>query len=349
MNKIETPYCDAATVPDLQQTLPELEVAEALPVGFELKGYRLRHVMAHSFTNICYLADDLAEKRQVAIKECYPSAFVTRNAQGEVLQREEHMTGFSAGKQRFMKEAGFLMSLDLPAIVRVDSVINTNGSLYMVMPYDQGETLFQKLLKEGVLTQHALLKLIYPIFDALNLIHSKGCLHRDIKPSNLYLRETGQMLLLDFSAALFSNDLQTECIPMISPGYTPIEQYSSNPQEQGPWTDIYSMAATLYKAVMGYPPVEAIERGQKILKDLEDPYEPLIRIASEDYTLRFLSSIDHALCFRAEDRPQSIRAWQAELDGTATVWRGDKAVRMDLMSQAAHRYVNIDLDLSGQS
>lgn len=347
MNKIESKYCDAATVPDLQQTLPDLELTDALPAGYELKGYRIQHVIGHSLSHICYLAEDLAERKQVTIKEYYPSAYVYRNRQGEVVQREEYRESFLFGKQRFLQETGFLMTMDHSAIIRVDSVLQTNGSLYMIMPYDIGETLFQKLLKKGVLTQQILLDLFYPIAEILNLIHSKGCLHRDLKPSNIFMRESGQPVLLDFSAALFKSDLEGDCVPMISPGYTPIEQYSSNSQEQGPWTDIYSMAATLYKAVMGYSPVEAIERGQKILKDLEDPYEPLIKIASEDYTLRFLSAIDHALCFRAEDRPQTIHAWEAELDGTLPVWRGEKTVRMDLMSQAAHRYVNIDLDLSG--
>jgi len=348
MNKTESSYCDAPTVPEMQQTLPDPQFGEGLPGGFELKGYKFLHIVGKSYCSISYRAWEISrgsgEQVQVVVKEYYPVNLVSRNETGEVEPiASNKRAAFEEGKQHFLQEACFLMGLEHPSIVSVDSVFSANGSVYMVMPYESGKTLFEKLSREGRINQQDLLDLFFSISEALSLIHERGCLHRDLKPSNIFIREFGQPVILDFSAAIFVIQGTKACMPMISQGYTPIEQYSTNSSGQGFWTDIYALAAILYKGVTGLPPVDAVERGQKILKDLEDPYISLVSVASSQYSLRFLSAIDHALCFRAEDRPQDLTEWCAEFEGSVPVWLAADSVQKDLLHEAAKRSIDFDL------
>lgn len=348
MNKPGSTFCDAPTVPEMQQTRIDPELSDVLSVGYKLRAYKLNQVVGQSQMNLSYLAQTSAkgsgDSSYVILKEYFPCSLVKRNSAGEVeVLAANKRVQFETGKQHFLREACFLMAIDHSSIVDVDTVFSANGSVYMVMPYEEGESLFQKLNRVGKMNQEDLLELLFPITEGLELIHDQGCLHRDLKPSNIFIRESGLPMLLDFGSAIFKEQRNENCTPMISQGYTPIEQYSTNTSDQGFWTDIYALAAVLYKSIIGVPPVDAVERGQRILKDLEDPYQPLMTSASGDYSLRFLSAIDHGLCFRAEDRPQNIAEWCAEFDGTVPVWLAAESVRKDLLAQTARRAVDFDL------
>ncbi len=349
MIKTDSPYCDAPTVPELKQALPDPELTDALHANFEIRGYKLLQVIGKSHCNINYMAKDIVnnsgDKSCAVIKEYYPGLLVKRDLRGRVETiTTNKRVKFEEGKQHFLKEACFLMSLRHPAIVPVETVFSDNGSVYMAMPYFDGETLFQKLGREARISQQALLDLFFSLSEALSLLHDRGCIHRDLKPSNIFIRASDQPVILDFDSAIFLDRKAETCTPMISQGYTAIEQYSTNVVDQGFGTDIYALAAVMYKSVTGLPPVDAIERGQKILKDLEDPYVPLVSVASDRYSLRFLSSIDHGLCFRIEDRPQNIDAWCAEFDGTVPVWLAADSVRRDLLAETAKRMIDFDLN-----
>ena len=348
MTTIDNTYCDAPTVPEMQQTSSDPSVSDALPVSFELKGYKFRQVIGQSHCNISYLAEEKAKGSNASlfiIKEYYPTSLVARNQAGEVEPvAADKRTHFEEGKQRFLKEACFLMAIEHSSIVHVDAVFSANGSVYLVMPYEDGTTLFEIMSRKKKINQQGLLDLFFSISEALSLIHDRKCLHRDLKPSNIFIRESGQPVILDFGAAIFMDQSNETCMPMISQGYTPIEQYSSNTTDQGFWTDLYALAAIMYKGITGLPPIDAVERGQKILKDLEDPYVSLVSVASGEYSLRFLSAIDHALCFRAEDRPQNIADWCAEFEGSVPVWLAADSVRKDLLAQTAKRSIDFDLN-----
>ena len=349
MNKADSAFCDAPTVPETEQTLPDPELSDALPGNFELRGYKLHQVIGKSHCNINYLAQDIIresdDESPVVVKEYYPGSLVKRSESGNVETITAHdRVRFEEGKQHFLKEACFLMSIEHPSIIPVEAVFSVNGSVYMTMPYFEGETLFQKLGREGRTSQQDLLDLFFSLSEAVSLLHDRGCLHRDLKPSNIFIRDSGQPVILDFDSAIFLDQKAETCTPMISQGYTAVEQYSTNIVDQGFWTDIYALAAVMYKSVTGLPPVDAVERGQKILKDLEDPYVPLVAAASGQYSLRFLSSIDHGLCFRAEDRPQNMDAWCAEFDGTSPVWLAADSVRRELLAETAKRTIDFDLN-----
>ena len=349
MNKTGSAFCDAPTMPEMQQTLPETQFSDALPAEYEIRGYKILQVVGQSPCSISYLATNYSQNQEdrseVIIKEYFPVSLVRRKVGGIVEPTTENTKSkFRVGKQRLLNEACFLMMLDHPSVVQVDAVFSANNSVYMVMPYYSGVTLFEILNRKQRISQQSLLDLFFSISEALSLIHNLGCLHRDLKPSNIFIRESGQPVLLDFGAAIFMDQKNETCMPMVSQGYTPIEQYSMNVTDQGYWTDIYALAAIFYRGVIGQTPMDAVERGQKIIKELEDPYVMLTSVASDQYSLRFLSAIDHALCFRAEDRPQSISAWCAEFDGSAPVWLGAKAVRKDLLAETARRSIDFDLN-----
>ncbi len=351
MDKTDLSYCDAPTVPELQQTQPEYQAASCLPENFILKGYKIQKVIAKSHGSISYMALDLSRgeraQDQVVIKEYYPHTLTERKLTGEVVAvKSSQRLKFEKGKHSFLKEAYILMRVDYAGIVQVESVFATNGTVYMAMPYHEGETLFAKFGREGAINQQGLLDIFFSLTESLSFIHDRGYLHRDLKPSNIFIQNSGQLIILDFGGVILKSRNKRSCTPVISQGYTPIEQYSTNTVEQGVWTDIYALAAVLYKGITGLPPVDAVTRGQKIIKELDDPYKPLVSIASSQYSLRFLSAVDHALCFRAEDRPQSIADWRAEFEGSAPVWLAAESVRQDLLHQAAKRLIDFDLNPS---
>ncbi len=351
MNSTGITFCDAPTVPEIPHAMGQPHIDDALSVGFELYGYRINQVIGHGQIHISYLAMEMNKGSdqpfQVILKEYFPCSLVSREPSGVVKPKTAAARSeFEVGKRHFLREASFLMAIEHPALVHVDAVFTKNGSFYMVMPYKSGETLFSILNRKRRINQQGLLDLFFSLSEGLEFIHEHGCIHRDLKPSNIFIQESGQPVILDFGEARFADEENLTRLSMISPGYTPIESYSINFTDQGPWTDIYSLAAVLYKGITGRAPIDAVERGQKILKDLEDPYQSLISVASDQYTLRFLSAVDHGLCFRAEDRPQSMTDWVAEFDGTVPVWMAAEQVKKDLLIETARRSLDFDLNHS---
>jgi serine/threonine protein kinase len=151
-------------------------------------------------------------------------------------------------------------------------------------------------------------------------MHEKGFVHRDIKPGNIFLRRDGSPVLLDFGSARqtraergseMSSEQET-VTTLVSPGYAPIEQYSSNSNRQGPWTDIYGLGATLYKAATGTMPLAAVDRNETIMHENKDCYQSVSYLAKGLYTEKFLAAIDHAMAFKSDDRPQDVVEWRSD-------------------------------------
>ncbi|MGH8120215.1 MAG: hypothetical protein ACRESK_06330, partial [Gammaproteobacteria bacterium] len=140
----------------------------------------------------------------------------------------------------------------------------------------------------------------------------------------------GSPVLLDFGSARQIRQASVHSLTnLVSPGYAPIEQYTSNSDKQGPWTDIYGLGATMYKVITGSAPLNAVDRGEAIMSDGKDNYIPLMQQAHSGYSNKFLAAIDHALVFKAGNRPQSITEWIAEFhidkDQTAAQDKTDSA------------------------
>jgi hypothetical protein len=160
---------------------------------------------------------------------------------------------------------------------------------------------------------------VLPILDGLELVHNAGFIHRDIKPDNIHIRDDGSPVLLDFGSARHSMGHARTVTILVAPGYAPFEQYYSSGENQGPWTDLYSLGATCYRAIAGIAPMDAISRSKGILGSTREILVPAATIGSGRYSASLLKAIDHALQFAEKDRPQNIAEWRRELTGAGTL------------------------------
>lgn len=294
----------------------------ALPEGTELHWYRIRGVLGKGGFGITYLAQDTNLDRPAAIKEFLPTEFATRDADHSVHpDSAQHEELYRWGLNRFIEEARLLSRFEHPNIVRVHTVFEENNTGYMVMAYEEGRSLKALLNERSTLDESTLLGLLLPVLEGLEQVHQKQFIHRDIKPDNIYVREDGSPVLLDFGSARQSVPGESRTLTtMVSPGYAPFEQYHPKGEDQGPWTDIYSLGATLFRAISGVNPVDAVTRSHALLGGKPDPLPVLRPAAHEGYSPALLAAVNHALCFQPNDRPQTIAQWRQELhSGDATV------------------------------
>ncbi|MCG6971336.1 MAG: protein kinase [Gammaproteobacteria bacterium] len=289
---------------------------DILPEGYKLHWYEIRSLLGRGGYGITYLAMDTNLERQVAIKEYLPIDFASRQTDQTVHPLSgEHGEMYQWGLERFLKEARTLAKFNHPNIVRVLSVFEHNNTAYMVMEYEQGEDLAALYKKRAHFAEEELLDTFIPILDGLSLVHREGFIHRDIKPSNIYIRSDQSPVLIDFGSARQSTGQTRTMTSLVTYGYAPFEQYNEGHEKQGPWTDIYSLGASLYFGITKSKPEDALKRGGAILAASADPYLPVSIIAKDRYSENFLLSIDSALRFRAEDRPQEVLAWADMLLG----------------------------------
>ena len=298
----------------------------ALPSGYELHWYRIDRVLGQGAFGITYLAHDVNLDREVAIKEYLPGQFAVRKNDLNVIPfSDKQKEDFEWGLKRFISEARTLTKFEHPNLVRVFNVFEMNNTAYMVMNYELGKSLQQILKSRKTLREDEIAKILGPLMNGLELMHEKGFVHRDIKPGNIFIRGDGSPVLLDFGSARQtrftkgrdegsdgSAETTTTLTTLVSPGYAPIEQYGSSSDRQGPWTDIYGLGATLYRAVTGLTPIAAMDRGEAIVHDTPDPYLSITEAYKDRYSENFLAAIDHAMAFKAKDRPQNIADWRKE-------------------------------------
>lgn len=203
----------------------------------------------------------------VAIKEYYPSGFVNRSATVSssitYSMDMERRNVFDTGLKRFLDEARALARFSgTDGIVDVRDFFEENNTAYIVMEYLNGKTLKAVLNERGKLSDKETVDILMPVMKALTLIHKSGLIHRDISPDNIMLLE-GKVKLLDFGAVRnVSGSGNRNLTVTLKHGYAPEEQYREHGQ-QGPWTDIYSLCATMYKCVTGVIPDNAVERMRK--------------------------------------------------------------------------------------
>ncbi len=284
----------------------------SLQPGYLLHWYEIESVLGQGGFGMTYLATDRNLNHQVAIKEYLPGDLVVRE-QNEALHpvNTEKAEAFAQGMQRFMLEARTLACFKHPNIVRVLTTFEANNTAYMVMEYERGRSLRQILKKCGSLTQQDMLRVMLPIMEGLARVHDGGFIHRDIKPDNIFIRSDHTPVLLDFGSARQSVlGKGSTLTAMVTPGYAPYEQYQSVSDQQGPWSDIYGLAATMYRAIAGVAPMDALERSNSLLRGGKDTLVSASEIGRDRYPQALLAAIDHGLAFREEDRPQTIAEWR---------------------------------------
>jgi len=237
-----------------------------LPLKTILAGkYLIGRVLGEGGFGITYLAWDLNLGVKIAVKEYYPMGFVTRehNSTCSVLPYVGDKTAFfAAGRERYVEEAKSLAKFyGLPGIVAVKDFFLENNTAYIVMEFVEGKTLKQMLADAGgKLPAATVLEMTKPLMRSLSEVHSAGVIHRDISPDNIMVTKEGNVKLLDFGAARDYADSGNRSLSvLLKPGYAPEEQYRTR-GVQGPWSDVYALCATIYRAITGVTPPESVER-----------------------------------------------------------------------------------------
>ncbi|MBL8276488.1 MAG: protein kinase [Pelomonas sp.] len=336
----EPPAADPPTVmtgaPAPAPAAARHEGGNALPVGSRQAEFEVTRVLGEGGFGIVYLARDHALERMVALKEYMPAALALRGEASQVRVRSErHRDTFEAGLKSFINEARLLAQFDHPSLVKVYRFWEANGTAFMVMPFVEGRTLKETLKARTEPPDEAwLMGLLAPLTEALQVLHGEHCYHRDIAPDNIILvASTGRPLLLDFGAARrVIGDMTQALTVILKPGYAPIEQYAEVPgMKQGPWTDVYALAAVVYCAITGRTPPASVGRMVK------DEHVPLAVLAQGRYSDRLVRAVDRALQVLPDQRTPSMAAFREDLGlaGEYTPQPGQMATQIQPVPAAA--------------
>ncbi len=283
---------------------------------------------------VTYLGWDTKLQRKIAIKEYLPSEFATRYIHHQEIvvdDNEKKNQQFKKGKDRFLKEGEKLAQVgDIDGIVHMYDSFECNNTAYITMEYLEGMTLTEYLNDKGAMNEQEVMDLILPIFKALETVHEKGIIHRDIAPDNLFVTidEDGnkRLKLIDFGASKFASTSHSKSLTvMIKPGYSPEEQYRSN-GDQGTYTDVYALAAVMYKMVTGLQLPDSFERRTAIeshKKDLLVEPDKYNKSLSDN----FVTALMNALNVRIEDRTKTVSEFENELVSFEPVKRRGNSIR----------------------
>ena len=298
---------------------PNVSHVDALADGTRLGEFEIRGLIGVGGFGVVYRAYDHSLQRDVAIKEYMPTALAGRADGGldiQVRNSNDHET-YQKGLHSFVAEARLLAKFEHPSLVRVFRFWEANGTAYMVMPLYRGMTLKQaRQCMRLPPTEAWLRKVLWCILGALKVLHRGTALHRDVSPDNIFLQESGPPVLLDLGAArLAIGDNAKQHTAILKVNYAPIEQYADNQDmPQGPWTDLYALAAVVHGLLCNDPPLPAMIR---VVNDKMPPFGNVVKtVASEfgqTYSEQFTQGIACALNIQPQDRPQSVREFARSL------------------------------------
>ncbi len=273
-----------------------------LPNGYQLLNYRIDKQLSRGGFSLVYRAYD-ENNNFVAIKEYLPSALALRK-EGYAVQAssEDNQAVFRYGMRCFFEEGRALARIVHPNVVRVANFFRTNETVYMVMRYERGRTLQEQIQShKHTISENFIRHIFGQLLNGLREVHTHKLLHLDIKPANIYLRASdGSPVLLDFGAARQTLIRDTPQLnPMYTPGFAPPEQYEGL-DLLGPWSDIYSVGASIFSCLAGVAPQSADARLY------EDKQESAKKIWNGQYSEELLDIIDWCLCLDPQERPPSV-------------------------------------------
>lgn len=302
---------------------PPLEEVHLGP-GMILAGrYIIGKVIGYGGFGVTYIGWDAKLEQKVALKEYLPSEFSTRvPGQSSIsVFNGAKSEQFASGLNKFIDEAKRLSKFQKEdGIVRIFDCIAENGTAYIIMEYLQGESLADRLMRVGTMTEKESVNILMPVMKSLEVVHSEGIIHRDIAPDNIFLTDYGEVKLIDFGAARFATTSHSRSLTVIiKPGYSAEEQYRSR-GDQGPHTDVYSLAATLYKMITGETPPDALERRAKIEHAKRDALVEPHRI-NKKISLITENAVLNALNIQIEDRTSTVQQFIDDLAAPEPVKR----------------------------
>jgi len=283
----------------------------ALKAGTTIANFTITRILGVGGFGITYQAYDEDLERDVAIKEYFPSSLALRGDDGLTIapRGEDDAENYAYGLNQFLAEAKTLAKFNQPNIVRVTQFLKLNNTAYLIMNYEEGESLSLRLKKQVTLDERQLMEIIMALLEGLQAVHAKQFLHRDIKPANIFICHDERPVLLDFGSARLAVQ-DREMTAIVTPGYAPQEQYYKK-HAQGAWTDLYAIGATMFHCITGVKPYPALDRANK-LRAGEDPIRQTLEEANDscskatiDYVLRLMEP-------DATNRPQTAELALAE-------------------------------------
>ncbi|MCV2874342.1 serine/threonine protein kinase [Defluviimonas sp. WL0050] len=301
---------------ELDGQLDELQPGTTLLHG----QYTITRFLNNGGFGITYLAKDSLD-RDVVIKECFADAFCRRTKTIVSARSRAHQNELKSIIRHFIQEARSLSKLRHPNIVGVHQVFEDNDTAYMAIDFVDGRDLMDVVEDaNSKLAPEQIVDMTRKLLSAIGYVHEHGMLHRDISPDNILVNQQGEPILIDFGAARESETTtgrKHSALRVVKDGYSPQEFYIAG-SEQGPWSDLYALAASLYHTISGEAPVNGQARLAAIAEQRPDPYVPLAgRI--EGYPKGFLEAIDKAMITKPALRVQSADEWLAMLDGKVAV------------------------------
>ncbi len=254
------PYCGHEKKSQAQDNTHALK-----PYSILQGKYLVGNVIGEGGFGITYIGFDLNLEIKIAVKEFYPNGYVTRESNLTAMVTNyttADNSQYEKWKESFVKEARSLAKFsNLPGIVHVRDFFQENNTAYIVMEYVEGETLKSHLKTHGgKMSTAETLSMMRPVIQSLARVHEAGIIHRDISPDNIMIENGGSVRLIDFGAARdFGSEGEKSLSVLLKPGFAPEEQYRSK-GNQGPWTDVYALCATIYRCITGEKPPESMER-----------------------------------------------------------------------------------------
>jgi serine/threonine protein kinase len=285
----------------------------ALPMGYQLEEYRIQSILSRMAFSTTYLAIETQTDVQVVLKEYFPDILAVRKDDDTVQpSSQEEADNFAWGLEQFINNARILTQLNHPNIVRIQRFFEANNTVYLVMDYEQGQSLAERFKEGETATEEELMAMLPPLLAGLETVHQADYLHGNITPENIYLRkEDTSPVLIGLGGAHYDMGKRSVA-SFVTPGYAPFEQYQSK-GNQGAWTDIYALGAVLYRMISGSTPVESTERIDAMVYDQTDPLTPAVEVGKGRYSEELLEAIDWALEARDPERPQSVAEWVEEI------------------------------------
>ena len=282
----------------------------ALQPGTSIADLQISAILGQGTSGITYLVTDPVIGTRFALKEFLPAELVSRHDNGRVEVRNANAAGqFAAGLKTFLDEARLAGGFDHPNVVRVLRYFQENGTAYFLMPFYQGQSLQQLLESDGPLKPDAARDLLLAAMEGLEYIHAQGVIHQDIKPANIYMTSNGQPVLLDFGASAASSSDAEDGRRFGSQGYAAPEQ-SDAEAKIGPWTDIYALAACIYRAVTGVIPVPGESRARAVESGQDDPLTPFSAMLPAGQFGGIRDAVELGMSIHPQDRPRDVAHWK---------------------------------------